>query len=65
MGAFSPTSIKHLRSHKSTLKRSRLAVIAVNTNFTFAEVKKNSYRWDEVTFDVDGIPDKLILIKEK
>ncbi|MCH8271984.1 MAG: hypothetical protein IIB41_01900 [Candidatus Marinimicrobia bacterium] len=29
------------------------------------KVKKNSYRWAEVTFDVDGIPDKPMLIKAK
>ena len=63
--ALSPTSIKHWRSHKRKLQRSRLPVIAVNTIFTLEDVKKNSYRWAEVTFDVDGIPDKPMLIKAK
>lgn len=53
--SLSPTSIKHWNQHKRKLKRSNLPVVAVNTVFKLEDIKKNSYRWAEVLFDINGI----------
>jgi hypothetical protein len=54
--SLSPTSIKHWHQHKRKLKRSKLPVVSVNTVFGLLDVKKNSYRWAEVNFDVASVP---------
>jgi len=59
--SLSPTSIKHWNQHKRKLKRSKLPVVSVNTAFSLQDVKKNSYRWAEVLFDVAGMPSMEIL----
>jgi len=61
----SPTSLKHYNSHKKRLRRSNLPVVAVNTVFTLADIKKNSYRWAEVNIDIDGIVSKEMLLLAK
>ena len=57
----SPTSIKHWNLHKKKLQRSNLPVVAVNTTFSLNDVKKNGYRWAEVSIGVDGIASKELL----
>ncbi|NQV15296.1 hypothetical protein HQ531_07550 [bacterium] len=57
----SPTSIKHWTQHKKKLQRSNLPVVAVNTTFGLNDVKKNGYRWAEVSIGVDGIASKELL----
>ena len=57
----SPTSIKHWTLHKKKLQRSNLPVVAVNTTFSLNDVKKNGYRWAEVSIGVDGIASKELL----
>ena len=59
--SLSPTSIKHWNQHKRKLKRSKLPVVAVTTSFSLQDVKKNSYRWAEVLFNVAGTPSVEIL----
>jgi len=63
--ALSPTSIKHWNNHKRKMKRSKLPVVAVNTVFSLEDIKKNSYRWDEVNFDISGIAVKDMLFLAK
>jgi hypothetical protein len=63
--ALSPTSIKHWNLHKKKLKRSKLSVVAMNTVFGFVEVKINSYGWDEVKLNVNGIASKIIQLIAK
>ena len=62
----SPTSIKHWEAHKRKLKRSKLPVVVVSTRFGLEDVKKNGYRWAEVTIDVTGVAgkDELLLARE-
>ena len=61
----SPTSLKHWNSHKKRLKRSKLPVVAVNTVFNLEDIKKNSYRWAEVNFDIKGIVSKEMLLSAR
>jgi hypothetical protein len=61
----SPTSLKHWTNHKRKLRRSKLPVVAMNTIFKLEDIKKNSYRWAEVVFDVDGIASKEMLLAAK
>ncbi len=63
--ALSPTSIKHWNNHKKMLKRSKLPVVAVNTVFSLEDVKKNGYRWAEVTIGINGVADKEMLVLAK
>jgi hypothetical protein len=63
--SLSPTSIKHWNQHKRKLKRSKLPVVAVNTVFKLEDIKKNSYRWAEVIFDINGIATVEILTMAK
>jgi hypothetical protein len=58
----SPTSIKHWNAHKKKLQRSNLPVVAVNTTFELEDVKKNGFRWAEVSISMDGIASKELLI---
>jgi len=58
----SPTSIKHWNAHKKKLTRSNLPVVAVNTTFELEDVKRNNYRWAEVSIGMAGIAKKQILI---
>jgi hypothetical protein len=61
----SPTSLKHWTNHKRKLRRSKLPVVVMNTIFKLEDIKKNSYRWAEVVFDVDGIASKEMLLAAK
>jgi hypothetical protein len=61
----SPTSLKHWTNHKRKLRRSKLPVVVMNTVFKLEDIKKNSYRWAEVVFDVDGIASKELLLAAK
>jgi hypothetical protein len=61
----SPTSLKHWTNHKRKLRRSKLPVVVANTVFRLEDVKKNSYRWAEVLFDIDGIASKEMLLSAK
>jgi len=63
--SLSPTSIKHWTQHKRKLKRSKLPVVVVNTVFNLEDVKKNSYRWAEVVFDINGVVSKETLLVAK
>jgi hypothetical protein len=63
--SLSPTSIKHWNLHKRKLKRSNLPVVAVNTVFKLEDIKKNSYRWAEVIFDINGIASMEMLSMAK
>jgi hypothetical protein len=51
----SPTSIKHWSTHLRKLKRSGLPVVAVNTVFSLEDIRKNGYRWAEMSIGIDGI----------
>ena len=58
----SPTSIKHWTAHKKKLARSNLPVVAVNTTFELEDVKRNNYRWAEISLNMNGIASKELLI---
>lgn len=60
--SLSPTSIKHWNVHKKKLMRSNLPVVAVNTTFELEDVKKNGFRWAEVTLGMDGIASRELLV---
>ena len=61
----SPTSLKHWTNHKRKLRRSKLPVVVANTVLKLEDIKKNSYRWAEVNFSIDGIASKEVLITAK
>jgi hypothetical protein len=61
----SPTSIKHWNAHKKKLQRSNLPVVAVNTTFELEDVKRNGYRWAEVSLGMKGIASKEMLVIAK
>jgi hypothetical protein len=58
----SPTSIKHWNAHKRKLTRSNLPVVAVNTTFELVDTKRGTYRWAEISLNMDGIAPKELLI---
>jgi len=54
----SPTSIKRWKSHLRKLAKSGAPYFAVVTRFQLQDTAKNSYRWAEVTMDVERVVTK-------
>ena len=54
----SPTSIKRWRMHVNKLARSNAPYIAVVTKFSLEDTSKNSFRWAEVSMNVERVVTK-------